>query len=259
MVLSDTDKHLLELMDEIIDAYPKIFNTEEGVYELTNGRCVPRVTQIIHSCIHNEGLMRWANYIGYKRQSYTKTLEAAANVGIYCHQYINEYIEQSKIPNIYASMDAPLESFNAYLSFAKWFNDIKNLATVKPLRNEYSLLCKYFGGTLDGLYDINGKMYLVDYKTSNHVTFNYCLQVAAYDFMLEYLEDIHTDGYIILQLSKVNPSFNEYSLHKYDPTHKEFMTYCRTAFLTMALWYYYMSVINIQYKTLKWEGKKEDG
>ena len=37
---------------------------------------------------------------------------------------------------------------------------------------------------MDGCYEINGRKYIVDYKTSNHVTFRYFLQIAAYRYIL---------------------------------------------------------------------------
>ena len=63
---------------------------------------------------------------------------------------------------------------------------------------------------MDGLYEINGKKYIVDYKTSNHVTFRYFLQVAAYRYILKNELGIDVDGCIILQLSKNDISYNEY-------------------------------------------------
>ena len=256
MNLTPVDQKILSLLDDIIEKYPTIFNAKDGVYELTDGRCVPRVTKMLHYCIHNDGLMKWANYIGFKRQNYTQVLDQAALVGTHCHEYINNFLVKSEEPKRYDIIDIPIESYNAYLSFITWYKNIQTLATIRTIKNEYPLLCKYFGGTLDGLYELNGKLYIVDYKTSNHITSNYCLQIAAYDFMLEFLEDIHTDGYIILQLSKNSPNFNEFSLHKYNSQHVEFMNYCRTAFLSMSLWYYYMNIIQNKYKSLELVSKK---
>ena len=54
---------------------------------------------------------------------------------------------------------------------------------------------------------INGKIYLIDFKTSNHVTYKYYLQLAAYSKVLREKENINIDGVIILQLNKYQPKY----------------------------------------------------
>jgi hypothetical protein len=59
-----------------------------------------------------------------------------------------------------------------------------------------------FGGTIDRVMQINGKLYLVDIKTSNAVHNHYWLQVAAYQKMLEEKQpDLKLDGVAILWLN----------------------------------------------------------
>ena len=49
----------------------------------------------------------------------------------------------------------------AYKSFQKWYSDIFLLADIEIIFHEKPLVCKYFGGTIDGLYKINNKIYLI--------------------------------------------------------------------------------------------------
>ena len=239
------ESEILHLLDNIIDS--ETINFESNYY--FNNRKVPRVTHILSRCIHNDGLMYWANSLGFKRQSYSKTLKQAADIGSQCHESIDTFLNGNAITEPFNIM---AEASNAYQSFLRWYNDVSSCAEIKNIFHEKSLVCKYFGGTLDGLYQINGKTYIVDYKTSNHITYNYCLQLAAYIFMLETIENITVDGCIILQLSKYDISYNEFSLDFSNESDKKFIEECREAFLSMTLWFYHLSHIDFEYSKLNW-------
>lgn len=223
-----------------------INQNENTDYEY-NGVKVPRVTQVIQACIHNEGLMYWANSLGLKGLSYQKTLNQAARIGTQCHNNIDHFLD-GKEEGISSMMH---EARNAYLSYKRWYNDVSTKVPLEVIYHEKTLTCPYYGGTLDGLYKINNKIYLVDYKTSNHVRFNYCLQLAAYMYMLE-LEGIFIDGCIILQLSKYDISYMEYLLDFDNPIEKQYMQSCKEAFFSMLIWYYNMKSIEQQFKHLEW-------
>lgn len=215
-----------------------------------DGHVVPRVTEILSKCIHSDSLMSWANSLGFKHQSYKKTLNNAANIGSQCHAGIDNFLTDDKYEfpedNIY-------QSKNAYNSFLKWFNEVKSLATdFEVIYHEKVLTCKYFGGTLDGLYRINNKIYLVDYKTSNYITFKYCLQLAAYRYMLRETLGIEIDGCIVLQLSKNDISYNEFVLDFSNPNHLSYINDCELAFMSLVFSYYNIHNIENKYKLLNW-------
>lgn len=243
--MRDIKSYIIKSLDTLLDGYPDLSKVFESSYYFDDLN-VPRVTKIIRRCIHSEGLMSWANYMGFKHQSYTKILSHAAEVGSQCHARINAFFE----PKNKQPMQLLEEANYAYESFNKWYNYVCSIANVKPILHEYTITCKYFGGTLDGLYRINDKVYIIDYKTSNHVDFDYMLQLAAYIFMLEEYEKITIDGAIILQLSKSSIDYNEYALDFNDPKHKEFMNDCKNAFLIMTLWYYYLCYTEYAYNSL---------
>lgn len=235
-------------MVKLLDNTP-LLNDVESNYEY-NGKIVPRVTKILSKCIHSDSLMYWANSLGFKHQSYKKTLEIAADIGTHCHNNIDMYLSDN---NHTIDGSIPYQSLNAYNSFLKWFNDVNSLADIEVIFHEKTISCKYFGGTLDGLYKINGKIYLIDYKTSNHITYKYCLQLAAYRYMLRNELNIEIDGCIILQLSKNNISYNEYVLNFINPEHLKFINECETAFLSLVYAYYNIENIEYKYQSLNWE------
>lgn len=233
---------MISLLNDI-DKNPNLY---ESIYKY-NGVEVPRVTKILGKCIHNDSLMYWANSLGFKRQSYSKTLAMSAAIGTECHASIDSFLENNNSEKSFINESARY----AYESFLKWWNDIHYAGnTVNVLYHEYPLICPYFGGTMDGLYDINGKKYLVDYKTSNHITFNYCLQLAAYRYILRTELNIEIDGCIILQLSKNDISYNEYVLNFDNINHLNFINDCERAFLSLVYAYYNILKIENDYKSI---------
>lgn len=232
-------------MVRLIDTFqPEYLPKTDYMY---NGYYVPRVTAILNRCIHTDSLMQWANSLGFKRQSYTKTLEAAASIGTECHESIELFLSGKETDIITNS-----SSMYAYESFLKWWKLLHKYYNITVLLHEESLVCNYFGGTLDGLYQINGKYYLVDYKTSNHITFKYCLQLAAYRYLLRILKGIEIDGCIILQLSKNDIDYTEYILNFCNPNHLQFMIDCEQAFLSLVYAYYNIYKIEGNYKKIDW-------
>jgi hypothetical protein len=93
---------------------------------------------------------------------------------------------------------------------------------------EKSLVCQYYGGTLDALLKINNDLILVDFKTSNHVTYKYFLQLSAYRKMLREALNININGILVLQLDKFTPSFEEYVMMF--PQYLDYMNFCEQTF-----------------------------
>jgi hypothetical protein len=133
-------------------------NVEDSNYYY-NGHKVPRVTRILSRCIHNEELMGWANHLGFKHQNYKDTLEFYATIGTQCHNSIDTFLDTNTKPS---EKDLYNEAYNAFLSFDSWYNSLVQNTNLSVIYHEKPIVCKYFGGTLDGLYNINGKTYLID-------------------------------------------------------------------------------------------------
>lgn len=238
------NKQMITLLDSANVTLDKNSNSE---YKYNN-IVVPRVTEIISKHIHSDGLMYWANSLGFKRKSYKKTLEESSEIGTNAHESIDKFLEF----NINCDPYFDPQASNAYKSFKKWWDDIHTCNNIKIIYHEHTLVCKYFGGTLDGLYEINGKLYIVDYKTSNHVTYRYFLQIAAYRYMLREVYDIYVDGCIVLQLSKYDVSYNEYVLNFDIKEHLDYINNCEMAFMSMVFTYYNICNIENGFNNINW-------
>lgn len=204
-----------------------------------NGDIVPRVTDILSKTIHSDALMVWSNHLGFKHLDYKKELAKAADYGSEAHQAIESYLA-SKVTcdNI---------SFKA---FVLWYESLIENHVVEILGSEETLVCKYFGGTYDLLLRIDGRIYLVDFKTSNMITSKYFMQLAAYRYMIYNIKNINIDGCVILQLCKTAEDFNEYTLDFSVDDHYQFIEACSQCFLSLVYAYYNTRHVEEMYKSI---------
>lgn len=217
-------------------------NNKNSSYVNSQGINVPRVTQIISKMIHNDGLMYWANILGFKGLKYREVLNNAAALGTQAHAAIELFLKDKLKTN----------SCIPFLSFMSWYDTLTqdlNLQ-INILMIEEKLSCHWFGGTLDCLMNIGGKTFLVDFKTSNHVTYTYFLQLAAYRFMLRIVRNINVDGVIVLQLGKEEPEFQEFLLDFCNPDHLSFMNHCEETFMSLVYGFYNITEAERQFKSI---------
>lgn len=223
--------------------------SDENTYQFTPMVNVPRVTRILDAMINEKYIAQWANSLGFKRISYNKALSEAASKGTYTHNAIekllknNEYLDITTIP-----LEYRFTVENTYSSFLSWYNIIKDKS--KLIFSEKTLICKYFGGTLDCLMEIDGKLWIIDFKTSNHMSYRYLLQLSAYRYMLKKILNIEVDGCLVLMLSKDDISFREYIIDLSDLSKKKFMSNCEETFFALTYAYYKRYEIENLYKEM---------
>lgn len=216
------------------------YKNNKSKYTNSNGYYIPRVTEIISKMISNDILLYWANSLGFKRLKYKDVLNKAANIGTEAHSAIEKFFKDKfKTDN-----NIP------FLGFLEWYNDIETSGLqIEPIFIEKELICNLFGGTLDALLRIGGRVFIVDFKTSNHVTYSYFLQLAAYNYILKLL-GINVDGVLVLQLDKESPGYNEYILDFSYIEHVTFFNNCETAFLSLLYGFYNIYNIERQFGTI---------
>ena len=109
----------------------------------------------------------------------TKIKEDAGLVGSVVHGLVEDYLKGKEIP--IQSDKAVVNCWNIFLDWWK-----KQEYEVVEL--EKKLYCKKhnYAGTLDLVVkDKKGKLVLIDIKTSNHISFDYTLQLNAYRYAYE--------------------------------------------------------------------------
>lgn len=165
-------------------------------YEV-NGIDYPSVTSIIHLISLNDGLMKWANYMGFKRKDIKEIQEQSTSFGTLIHEYLRGEVDpryQKRIP------------YNVFE--AKKINDVLELfrpkyqkSKITTIDTELTLISTElgYGGTLDWLGRKNDKIILSDFKTSKTVQATMFLQLGGYSLLLKHEKNIIVDiGNIII-------------------------------------------------------------
>ena len=197
-------------------------------YMNKEGRYVPRVTDIISYCSDQEGIIHWANSLGFRRLRYRDELDKAASIGTNTHEAIEMYLKTG----IQAPSNIPLQGF------INWYDYIKSKNKVEVLKIEEPLIGSSFGGTCDLLISINDRVFIVDYKTSNKVRINHFLQLSAYRALIFELFGMVVDGVLVLHLDKKTPAYEEYVLDFTIGDHYIFIENCYRTFLSMVYCFY---------------------
>ena len=122
--------------------------------------------------------------------------EEAANIGTLAHAWAEDYIKNSNI----SFPDDP-QVIAAVNGFLEWTSQ-HEIQWIASERFVYSNKYNYVG-ICDAIAVIDGKKFLVDFKTSNRIRkLEYWMQTSAYDYA--YWEETweHLDGVIIVRFAK---------------------------------------------------------
>ena len=196
------------LLDNINDEYRKKNFT---VYKY-NEREVPRVSQILKECISKEFLINWAARIGSKQMYLEK--KKATEIGSIVHEMIEYYLLNNsdmdipfKIPQYYIYAIK-----TAYNNFKNWIRYINSLGYYieEVVGTEIQVSCPLYGGTIDCIMKINGRYYIIDFKTSKSISYEYIIQTCSYMWIVNHgycLNLPHIDGIGIIRVDKENKKF----------------------------------------------------
>lgn len=168
---------------------------------------VPSVTRVVDGCFPKD-LTHWALSIG--QEEYDKVINDALEIGNDTHQWIEHYINYGHAcaePEDYIS-----KSVNAFLDWTTEYNP----EWVDAERKVYCDKYKY-AGTVDAVAKINGRVCVIDFKTSKKVYKPYHLQVTAYAQAIKRMDGLRRWPLgIILRLDKETGKFE----HKvFEPKH----------------------------------------
>lgn len=209
------------------------------------GKVVPRVTSIIHEMLHDDALMGWANWMGFKKRRHVDIANEALEIGTEVHEAIQKFLSTGEKETFYGQVNAN-NKINAFVAFLQWW-EIISKNNIKVLMVEQQLVSRWFAGTLDMLIEINGMKYLVDFKTSKRFSYEYHLQLAAYRRLLYTEFNIIIDGAIILRLSKQEASFQEQLINLRNYNELEYMNMCDASFISLVYAYYNRHAVMHQY------------
>ena len=161
---------------------------------------VPSVTRVVDGCFPKD-LTHWALSIG--QEEYDKVINDALEIGNDTHQWIEHYIKYGHActePEDYIS-----KSVNAFLDWTTEYNP----EWVDAERKIYCDKYKY-AGTVDAVAKINGRVCVIDFKTSKKVYKPYHLQVTAYAQAIKRMDGLRRWPLgMILRLDKETGDFEQ--------------------------------------------------
>ena len=167
-------------------------------YRTQDGAIVPGVTTITGQ-IGKEALIHWAWKLGMEGVDYRTYRDTAANVGTLAHYMVECHIK-GEMPELggYAPEDIDLAE-NGFLKFLDW----EKVNKPRYIFSEAQLVSEAhrYGGTLDCYAEIDGRPWLVDFKTGKAIYDDYGIQLSGYRGLL--LEHGHpVDGARILRIGR---------------------------------------------------------
>ena len=228
-------------------------------YYKFNDRPVPRVTHILRSTIGSEELIRWAAKVG--KFKYDMIRDKAFEVGNLVHEAIDDYLSGKM--NFFETIEVKSDNQSsidkaqrAVKNFLCWEASINSRGYMVEdiIGIEVPVITPWYGGTIDAILKINGANYIVDFKTSNAINFEYPLQVCAYMYGLDngFCDiKIPIHGIGIIRVSKYRNEFEDYFLNKHIPTQADHINQYTNCFLQLVNAYYYQNncrVLTSDYK-----------
>lgn len=158
---------------------------KKEIKSMADYRFVPSVTWICGHYPKGIGFYKWLAEKGWDEAEAIKN--AAGNKGSKVHQAIGMYLtgERIKIDDKFLNHDTnqmeemAVEEYDCLISFVSWYGTLKN---PKILASEITVFndVEGYAGTVDCLMEIDGELWLIDFKTSQNVWPEYEIQVSAY-------------------------------------------------------------------------------
>lgn len=148
------------------------------IYKNKAGERVPSVTAIIGQWgIKTEPLKYWAYKRGEKGIPLHQKEEA--DVGTLAHLMIDSEVKGRQLNLAEYPMNILEQAKKCYENFQEW----KKRHDYKPIETEISLISEehQFGGTIDCIGMIDGKLSIMDLKTGKEVYEDHVIQIKAYE------------------------------------------------------------------------------
>jgi hypothetical protein len=183
------------------------------IYRLANGDRVPSVTTIL-GVLNKPALITWAWKCGMDGVDYRTVRDSSAGIGTLTHALITDHLLRKPTDMHEFSqdtIDVAEDLFAIYLDWERG-HDIKCIEIEKPLVCEATK----FGGTLDFYGTIDGKLTLMDFKTTGDIYPEQFYQLSAYRHLLISNEFEDPVDIKILRIGRDGSGIEERSLQNLD-------------------------------------------
>lgn len=188
-----------------------------SMYKLADGTRVPSCTTITKRFANSDGLINWAWQQGADGKSLNDARDKAAGIGSIVHDAVELYVcgateadSRALITKKAEDFDAEAKATDGFDAFLEWWSGCspEMLVTEQPLVSE----THRFGGTLDAIGRVNGRLCLIDWKTSSALYVEYLCQLAAYALLWNEHTGDKIEAFHLLRFSKVTGSFTHFAV-----------------------------------------------
>jgi len=148
-------------------------------YRLRDGTLVPGVTTVLGMLGWNKhALIAWARKEALAERDPNIVRDKAADIGSLAHFLIHCHLRDEEPDLSEFSPEHIDKAENCFLAFLEWADGHK----LRPLETEIQLVSERygFGGTIDLVAEIDGRLSIIDFKSSNGIYPEMIIQVAAY-------------------------------------------------------------------------------
>lgn len=196
-----------------------------GAYRTKAGLVVPGTTTITGRFRDSGALIRWAFNCGRDGIDMNARKDDAASSGTIAHEMIESAIHGVENPSPPSPFELGMRDDESYRDIVKkatacfeafktWRaqTNVEIVVTELPLVSEEHL----FGGTIDAIFRINGKLFLGDWKSSGRVYADMLSQMGAYlQVWEEHNPDQPLEGVHILRFGKEDASFHHHAWQRH--------------------------------------------
>jgi len=170
-------------------------------YYRRNGLYYPSITYVLSYYPKGKFFEDWLKKVGY---SADWIVRKAGEEGTQVHEMIEDYLNGKEL-NFLSSNDNPVynpDVWQMFLKFVEWWEKY----TPTLIETEVHLFSDKLkvAGTCDLICEIDDELWLIDFKTSNHIQTTYELQTAVYTQCYEecYGKKVEKQGILWLKSSK---------------------------------------------------------
>jgi hypothetical protein len=201
-------------MSKIKNSYGRILEISDDHKQITlpdsryyrrNGEYYPSITYVLSYYPKGKYFEDWLKQVGFAADHIVKR---ASEEGTQVHRMIEDYLNGKEL-SFLDDFDNPQynpDVWQMFIKFVDWW-ETYNPTLIEPEVHLFSDKYKV-AGTCDLVCEINGELWIIDFKTSNHLQTTYDLQTAVYAQCFEecFGKKVDRTGILWLKSSKRGPA-----------------------------------------------------
>jgi hypothetical protein len=182
----------------IIDMQARQLTMLDARFYYAEGNFYPSVTTILEAYPKDAAYFKWIKEVGTDADTIR---DEAGRRGSVVHDLTERYDNGEEVSLL--NMDGNLQfKMSEWAMFERYVDFINRFKPVYIMNEQNFVSARLgFAGTIDRLAMLDGKLTLIDIKTSNNIHDSYWLQLAAYAALVHDMTDFQIEQYGILHLN----------------------------------------------------------